>query len=168
MQKMAKQDCFAHSGPGQPPDGWQLLKDHLEAVAKSAEKSATKFGAGDFGHAAGLLHDIGKYSGKFQRKLGGENIRVDHSTAGADVAARRFGPMGSLIAYVVAGHHAGLANGSGTGDPAPLTCRLSKEYVEGLPRFDDSQAEIGADNRHHGRARRYVQDQQRAAWRYDC
>ena len=143
---MVKADYFAHSGHGKPPDGWQLLKDHLEAVAKCAEKSAAKFGAGDFGHAAGLLHDIGKYSEKFQRKLEGENIRVDHSTAGAHTAAQdkqRFGPMGSLIAYVVAGHHAGLANGSGTGDPAPITCRLSKEYIEGLPSFDNWQAEIG-------------------------
>ena len=139
---MTKHDYFAHSGHGKPLDGWQLLKDHLEAVAKCAEKSAAKFGAGDFGHAAGLLHDIGKYSGEFQRKLGGENIRVDHSTAGAEVAAERFGPMGRLIAYVVAGHHAGLANGSGTGNPTPLTCRLSKEYIDRLPPLGNWQAEI--------------------------
>ena len=143
---MVKVDYFAHSGHGKPPDGWQLLKDYLEAVAKCAEKSAAKFGASDFGLAAGLLHDIGKYSEEFQRKLDGVNIRVDHSTAGAHTAVQdkqRFGPMGNLISYVVAGHHAGLANGSGTGAPAPLTCRLSKEYIEGLPSFDNWQAEIG-------------------------
>ncbi len=140
---MTTKDYFAHSGHGKQQDKWQLLKDHLEAVAKHAEKSATKFGAADFGRAAGLLHDIGKYSEKFQRKLGGESLRVDHSTAGAEVAARRFGPMGHLIAYAAAGHHAGLANGSGTGDPTPLTSRLSKEYINGLPSYTNWQAEIG-------------------------
>jgi len=140
---VTKKDYFAHSGHGEQQDSWQLLKDHLEAVAKCAEKSAAKFGAGDFGYAAGLLHDIGKYSEKFQRKLAGENVRVDHSTAGAEVAAQRFGPMGHLIAYVAAGHHAGLANGSGSGDPTPLTCRLSKEYINGLPSYGNWQAEIG-------------------------
>jgi len=144
-QAMAKRDYFAHSGPGDPPTGWQLLKSHLENVAVLARNNAIKFSAGDMAYAAGLLHDIGKYSEKFQRKLRGENIRVDHSTARAHVAAqcKRFAPMGKLLAYIIAGHHAGLANGAGTGDVTPLACRLSKDYVESLPPFDDWKAEIG-------------------------
>ena len=55
-----------------------------------------------------------QYSDEFQRKLRGANIRVDHSTAGARVAMEAFAgfkPLGHLLAYVIAGHHAGLANG---------------------------------------------------------
>ena len=100
---MVKADYFAHSGHGKPPDGWQLLKDHLEAVAKCTEKSAAKFGAGDFGLAAGLLHDIGKYSEEFQRKLN----EVDLG-----------GSFDGWSAYRGAGQAALRANGK----PADLLC----------------------------------------------
>jgi hypothetical protein len=51
----------------------------------------------------------------------GEALRVDHSTAGARIAAERYAQLGRLLAYVIAGHHAGLANG--TGHVMPITKR---------------------------------------------
>ena len=61
---------------------------------------------------AGLLHDLGKYTDEFQRRVTGDAIRVDHATRGAISAVERYGTLGHLVAYAIAGHHAGLANGS--------------------------------------------------------
>jgi CRISPR-associated endonuclease/helicase Cas3 len=60
---------------------------------------------------AGLLHDLGKYTDDFQRRIAGDAIRVDHATRGAMVAVERYKRVGMLVAYGIAGHHAGLANG---------------------------------------------------------
>ena len=50
---------------------------------------------------------------------------MDHATRGAMVALERFGPLGYLIAYAIAGHHAGLANGVGdNGERTSLSGRL--------------------------------------------
>lgn len=42
------------------------LEEHLRAVAGLAGEFATDFGASDWGHLAGLWHDLGKYSSAFQ------------------------------------------------------------------------------------------------------
>jgi CRISPR-associated endonuclease/helicase Cas3 len=43
---------YAHSLDGQPPEKWQTLAEHLNAVAGLAEEFATPFGAGDWARAA--------------------------------------------------------------------------------------------------------------------
>jgi len=43
-----------------------VLEKHLRAVAGLAGEFATDFGASDWGHLAGLWHDLGKYSSAFQ------------------------------------------------------------------------------------------------------
>jgi CRISPR-associated endonuclease/helicase Cas3 len=119
------QNTFAHSVALQPANSWQTLRQHSLNVARLARSLAEKFGAGSLAEIAGLLHDIGKHSDEFQRKLNGAAIRVDHSTAGARIAAdryRQFAPLNQLIAYAIAGHHAGLANWAG--DSRPLKDRL--------------------------------------------
>ena len=63
----------------------QLLKEHLKNTAELAGKFADNFGAYEWGYCCGLLHDIGKYSLKFQERLHGNEEKVDHSTAGAKV-----------------------------------------------------------------------------------
>jgi len=107
---------FAHSGsPGDQSD-WQSLKDHSLEVAALAGARAKPFGLERAARLAGLLHDLGKYTRSFQRRLSGENIRVDHSTAGAATVLDLVGPnghdklMAELIAYCILGHHAGLPN----------------------------------------------------------
>lgn len=65
----------------------QTVADHLQGTAVLCGQFAAAFDAQQQGTWLGLLHDIGKYSTKFQKRLqGGE--KVDHSTAGAQVAAR--------------------------------------------------------------------------------
>jgi CRISPR-associated endonuclease/helicase Cas3 len=124
---------FAHTGFKSDQSDWHELECHLRQVAVLAEERAAKFGAASLGALCGLLHDLGKYSDEFQARLRGATTRVDHSTAGARVAAQKYAQLGRLIACVVAGHHAGLANGTGEGDPTPLATRLDMTKYGGVP-----------------------------------
>lgn len=131
------QQPIAHAARN--PDGsWRAphnLADHLAGVAALSTCHARKFGAEDWGHLAGLWHDLGKYRPAFQdyiRTRSGfekENAhiegtgRVDHSTAGAVHAVDELGEgAGRLLAYLIAGHHAGLPDWNG--DNASLFQRL--------------------------------------------
>lgn len=88
--------------------GEQTLKKHLEGTAELAKEFAEKFGKGDWGYCSGMLHDIGKYSLEFQKRIKENgNQRVDHSTAGAQVCMDKGGLYG-FLGYCIAGHHAGL------------------------------------------------------------
>ena len=96
------------------------LEEHLRAVAKLAERFGESFGCSDWAHLAGLWHDLGKYSSAFQNYIArgsgfgpeahieGEKGRVNHSSAGALHAVEKLGGKGRLLAYLIAGHHAGL------------------------------------------------------------
>lgn len=121
---MAKESYWAHSAEGRPSDQWQLLADHLRGVSELAGDRAAKFNARDWGQAAGLLHDLGKYSSAFQARLTGDKARVDHARAGARLAAERWKIAGRLLAFTIAGHHAGIANGTDAGERTPLEARL--------------------------------------------
>jgi CRISPR-associated endonuclease/helicase Cas3 len=138
---------FAHSLPNEPPDSWELLEAHLSLVAEYATRFADRFEAPDIGRTLGLWHDIGKYSREFQAYLHRENgfeahlettasDRVDHSTAGAQLACQLFGnhPYGRMLAYCVAGHHAGLADAVSEGGSSGLDQRL----IRSVPSIDDA------------------------------
>ena len=123
-------EYYAHSVEGQGKDKWQKLKDHLMAVAEMSRTFAERFGAGELGYLEGILHDLGKYSAEFQAKLNGKKQRVDHSTAGAKEAVARYGELiGKILAYPIAGHHAGLADYIGAGDDACLEARLNNTNI---------------------------------------
>jgi CRISPR-associated endonuclease/helicase Cas3 len=119
---------YAHSLRSAPRSQWHLLAEHLEATGDRAGAIAAKWGAEAWGHAAGRLHDIGKYSGEFVRRLEGGPL-VDHATAGAQLAERTYRPLGRLLAYAVAGHHGGMPNGSGV-DDGTLEQRLNRPIAD--------------------------------------
>ncbi len=109
----------------------QDLKAHLEGTAKLAGAFADKFGGRSFAEAAAWLHDAGKYSRAFQQYLESQTQasaepadRVDHSSAGAQYAVQRYPVLGHLVAYAIAGHHAGLLDGRS--NEACLEKRLRK------------------------------------------
>ncbi len=108
----------------------QPLDGHLVGVAHRARDAAVRFGS-EWAWLAGVWHDLGKYRPGFQAyirispdahiegKLAGPAQREKtHSAAGAlhAIATLRShaGPAGEraarLLAYVIAGHHAGLAD----------------------------------------------------------
>jgi CRISPR-associated endonuclease/helicase Cas3 len=133
--------AYAHSVKGQGISTWEPLDRHLSEVSVLAGQFAAKFGAEDWGQLAGALHDIGKYSDEFQDKLTGRIGHVDHSTAGARFAAGEYGPAGRLLAYVIAGHHTGLANWDGDGAGlSTLERRLSptKHFIPELSGWERS------------------------------
>ncbi|MDR2788786.1 MAG: CRISPR-associated endonuclease Cas3'' [Candidatus Accumulibacter sp.] len=115
---------FAHSTDEPDRSDWQTLAEHSWKVGWRAGKSAAVFEAEELARTAGLLHDIGKYTEDFQRRIAGAGRRVDHATRGAMLARERYGPIGQLLAYCIAGHHAGLANGIQDGERTPLDERL--------------------------------------------
>ncbi len=131
------ESLYAHTRPGRPPEEWEPLAEHLAAVAERAAAFADLFGAGEMGRILGLLHDVGKASARFGAYLHGAAASTDHSTAGARLAVERYGkPLGKLLAYIVAGHHAGLADGTG-GDGASLAERLTKR-IEPFDRWTEA------------------------------
>ncbi len=114
-----KAEFYAHSKGGVPPSQWQRLEDHLVGTAKLAAAMAGEFGSGEWGYLAGLWHDLGKFSPDFQRYIratgdteahieGSKLGRVDHSSAGAMWAIEQLKAYGFILAYPIAGHHAGL------------------------------------------------------------
>ena len=123
------------------------LDEHLRAVGRLAESFANKFGAGDWGRLAGLWHDLGKFQPAFQSYIRRDSGfdpeahledsvpgRVDHSSVGALHAVAHLGKngnrgaaIGQLLAYVIAGHHAGLPDWRQThGGAGSLEVRLRK------------------------------------------
>ena len=119
------QAALAHSGG-------HLLSDHLTAVAQLAQvfgSEAVPNGTNSqWAYLAGLWHDLGKYRPGFQRYLRASddsNSHIEgkvagrdktHSAAGAlwaiETLGAQHGERGKLaarvLAYVIAGHHAGL------------------------------------------------------------
>lgn len=143
MMQVAKGEYkfYAHSTTRADRVDWQGLADHLRAVGDLAAQFARPFGGVEMARAAGLLHDLGKYTREFQRRISGENIPAEHSTHGAQVAVARYGrQLGMMLAYVVAGHHAGLANGAIPGERTALSGRLTSGDLPEL--LDDWQQEV--------------------------
>ena len=141
-------DLFAHSLPGHPPEEWQQLADHLRNVAAIAAGFAAPFHSDNWAVTAGWLHDLGKADSAFQGYLLRENGlddaeydsgRVNHSSAGAAFAEEKLGRCaGRILAYLTAGHHAGLPDwySAETGNAA-LSIRMT-EGKENLERIRTS------------------------------
>ncbi len=105
---------------GVPIEHW--LDEHLHDVAKLAAGYGVLFGQ-DWAHVAGIWHDLGKYNPEFQRYISDKTGyaaanahietdrapgKVNHSAAGALYAVRKHSALGRILAYLIAGHHAGL------------------------------------------------------------
>ena len=122
---------YAHSLEGQSKEHWQPLREHLLKAQAEAEARGAKFGTDKAAGLAGLLHDLGKYTEAFQKRLHG-GPAVDHATAGAKMVTTLAETamdqaMAQLIAYAIAGHHAGLPDmHSNTGSLDSLDERLKK------------------------------------------
>lgn len=116
----------------------QELHEHLQGVAYLARTHAEKIGMGNYGELLGLLHDVGKYSAKFQKYItdalkkddqqfdpdddedfedpAGKKGKIDHSTAGAQFLSCNNGSsnahkvLGQILSLCLVSHHSGLIN----------------------------------------------------------
>ena len=103
----------------------QTIKEHLIGTATLAGQFAEKFGSKDWGYCGGMLHDIGKYSEEFQKKINEDtNNMVDHATAGAQLCKKINLPV---LDYCIAGHHAGLPDYGNTAERSSLCGRYKKK-----------------------------------------
>jgi len=121
------------------------LEEHLRDVELLASDFAKDIGP-VWAALSGRWHDLGKYRNRFQDyirlKSGYERenahiengTRAPHSTAGAIHATEQFPPgFGQIIAYLIAGHHAGLPDWHG--GKGSLGFRLKdgmEEYLEAM------------------------------------
>lgn len=110
----------------------QTIKGHSENVANLAKKFAIN-PYKEIAKISGLSHDIGKYSDEFGKRINGGLIKVDHSTAGAQLINENYPknkPEPILLEYCIMGHHGGLPNGgtiTDLPDVGTLQARLKKE-----------------------------------------
>jgi CRISPR-associated endonuclease/helicase Cas3 len=133
----------------QNPDGsWaepQSLDDHLRGTAEMAAEFSRSFDSESWGRAAGIAHDTGKAPEKWQkylRKKSGyeydteahlENIpgKLPHAAPGAKLTEETFpGPVGRILSYCIAGHHAGLPDWIGSA--ASLASQLQNATSDGI------------------------------------
>lgn len=126
---------YAHSA-GPDPAQWQTLAAHAQGVAALAKAFAEPFNSGAWAEVLGQLHDIGKVRRSFQAYLAAANNLPEadydgaehaHSGVGACWAADAWKGPGRLLAYCIAGHHAGLPDWIGGDKPSgALSSRLTQ------------------------------------------
>lgn len=87
---------------------WWTAKFAAEMFPESQPEACDA--ARRWGWLAGLWHDLGKFSPRFQRKLNGERIQIEHAGAGAALAKKLAINGWHLLAFIIAGHHSGLPN----------------------------------------------------------
>lgn len=120
----------------------QTIKEHLEGTAQLSAEFAKTFGCEEWGYCCGMLHDIGKYSEAFQKHIRGTEGIVDHATAGAQLC-RDLKGFYVLLAYCIAGHHAGLPDTGAKSDDGRCKSMMGrlKKKIEPYDRFK-SEIEI--------------------------
>jgi CRISPR-associated endonuclease/helicase Cas3 len=111
-----------------------------EMFLTGSEKSKS---AHQWGYLTGLWHDLGKFAPEWQAYLASKadphtaeiSGKVDHSTAGAQFSHENLPLFGTLLSYLIAGHHSGLPDGIDASE-GNLGKRLAKRiapYTEYTP-----------------------------------
>lgn len=123
----------------------QLLSEHLEGTARLAEVYTSKFDSGEWGKVAGLAHDAGKgrlaWQDYVRRKSGydeeahleGKPGKMPHAVHGAKLAEELYGKgLGRILAYCIAGHHAGLPDWSSAEGAGQSALEFQENQVKDL------------------------------------
>lgn len=126
----------------------QSILEHLIGTAAMSAKFSRAFFAEDLGYLCGILHDIGKYSEKFQLRIKGSGDSVDHSTAGAQVAF--FELKNVPAAFCIAGHHSGLPDlGTRKFDAADAPTffgKMARKVGQDIEEYSRFQSEVRYEN----------------------
>jgi CRISPR-associated endonuclease/helicase Cas3 len=145
---MKKLEYYGHSLKGKDKSEWQLLKRHLVDTAKLAKQFGEDAQVGELAYVAGLLHDIGKYSKAFQKRLDGKGSKVDHATAGAREILNLFNEnqlqktLATVISYCIAGHHTGLPDYGDSSDVDGTGTLISRTEKKRLEEYKEYKTEI--------------------------
>ncbi|MBL8090473.1 MAG: CRISPR-associated helicase Cas3' [Anaerolineales bacterium] len=145
---MKKTEYYGHSLKDKDKSEWQLLKTHLSDTARLAKQFGEDAKVGDLAYVAGLLHDIGKYSKAFQKRLDGKGPKVDHATAGAKEILNLFNgnplkkTLATVVSYCIAGHHTGLPDYGDSSDVDGTGTLVSRTEKKRLEDFKDYKTEI--------------------------
>jgi CRISPR-associated helicase Cas3/CRISPR-associated endonuclease Cas3-HD len=137
---------YAHSSPDRsrtPPEGWQLLNEHLRNVAELARTLAREMSIGiasleeagleQAAYAAGWLHDLGKYRRGFQDYLNGLKSKGDPLTLHKQAGAKKAKDLKlAPVAFAVFGHHGGLP------DKTDLETALKEAAADYDPIWNDA------------------------------
>lgn len=142
--KMVKH-FYAHTN-GPNKEKWQYLLDHLTGVAELAASFSDNPEISKIAYLSGLLHDLGKYSTAYQKRLINQGQKVDHSTAGAQVIKGLWDNsnkniLATLIAYCVCGHHTGLPD-FGSASDLPSEPTLIARLHRSLEDYSTYQTEV--------------------------
>ncbi|HHT63343.1 MAG TPA: CRISPR-associated endonuclease Cas3'' [Clostridia bacterium] len=131
------------------------LSEHLAGTAKLSETFAEKFRSGVWGKAAGLAHDAGKGRPLWQRylkqkngyfdeeaHLEGKSGKIPHAIHGAELVETLYGKhIGRILAYCIAGHHAGLPDWSTAEGEGRASLQYQKTQVKDVADIDSSVVE---------------------------
>ncbi len=121
----------------------EKIINHLTETATMAKIFAEPFNYGAEAYFIGMLHDIGKYGKSFQRRIRNENIRVNHSTAGAVTSLRTFNFITG--AFCIAGHHGGIPNIGSRADTAfsgTMWGKLNDKNIDDYSYWEKEQKNI--------------------------
>jgi len=147
-EQVKKMVYYGHSRKDKPKPEWQLLIEHLTNTADLAEKFGADAGISELARTAALLHDIGKYSKEFQRRLDGSGQKVDHATAGAKEIRNLFNKdqnqkyFADILAYCIAGHHTGLPDYGDSTDVDGTGTLLARVEKKPLKDYNAYKTEI--------------------------
>lgn len=134
----------------------QGLIDHLEGTARLAEANAAKFHSREWGKVAGLAHDAGKGRLEWQKYLRaksgfgydldahmeGNAGKIPHAIHGAKLVELLFGNgIGRILAYPIAGHHAGLPDWSSAEGAGRSSLKYQESQIESLDDVNKSIVE---------------------------
>lgn len=122
---------FAHSANSHGV--WHPLAAHLCSVGELAHEFAALTPWSQESRLAGLLHDLGKYGGRFQKRLLGEDSRLDHWSQGASLALQH---KAIAAALAIQGHHIGLQRGDTDSLKRLSPDRLAISVLPGLQLSD--------------------------------
>ena len=129
----------------------QTIKEHSENTAELCRSFAMP-DLREILYTIGLTHDVGKFQHTFQRRIDGDNVKIEHSICGArEVQKLHKNALGLLMAYCIAGHHSGLPDGGSKGDSEEMPTlwgrlkRTTEDYDEYkqelcLPSLDDAKS----------------------------
>ncbi len=138
MNYFAHTATLADGSPDPDTSRWQPLADHLRQVAALARRFGEPLGLGEEAEVAGLLHDLGKYSERFQARLRNPAIRgINHWAAGTTQAARL-----TTVAFAIDGHHTGIPARDGDGIKQTIAKMRDDREREGFCRCSEPVSDL--------------------------